>query len=128
MTVPHLPAMPIATQQVPDSAEATIAVPAAAHSATATESAHGARQGLNGLLAVLVVVLAFLAASFAARNSDLWFHLATGRLIAQGQYSPGTDPFAYTTEHVYWANHAWLFDLALFGFYKLAGGSGLVVL
>jgi hypothetical protein len=74
------------------------------------------------------VALAFLAASFLARNSDLWFHLATGRLLAGGQFHFGTDPFAYTTGGVYWACHSWLFDLALYGLYGLVGGAGLVVL
>src|SRR5262245_11749808 len=84
--------------------------------------------GWRRLLGLLVLVLAFLAASFHARNSDLWFHLATGRLLARGEFSFGTDPFASTTQGVYWACHAWLFDLALYGLYGLVGGAGLVVL
>lgn len=83
---------------------------------------------LDGLLAVLVLVLAFLAASFAVRNSDFWFHLATGRLLAQGQLVFGVDPFAYTTQHAYWTNHAWLFDLLLYALHGLFGDAGLVVL
>jgi hypothetical protein len=82
----------------------------------------------NTLLSGLVLVLAFLSASFLARNSDVWFHLATGRLLAEREFSFGIDPFAYTTEGVYWANHAWLFDLGLYGLYNLVGGAGLVVL
>jgi tetratricopeptide (TPR) repeat protein len=74
------------------------------------------------LLAILVLVLAFLTASFTARNSDLWFHLAAGRLLFQGQFTFGVDPFAYTTDQVYWANHAWLFDLGFYELYTLVGG------
>jgi tetratricopeptide (TPR) repeat protein len=80
------------------------------------------------LLATLVVGFAFLAASFPARNSDLWLHLAAGRLLASGEYVFGHDPFAYTTEGVYWANHAWLSDLALYVGYRTLGGAGLVAL
>src|SRR5436309_13755006 len=79
-------------------------------------------------LAVLVVLFAFLVASFPARNSDFWLHLATGRLLAHGAYAFGSDPFAYTTEGVYWANHAWLFDLALYAGHQALGGAGLVAL
>src|SRR5437016_1983213 len=80
------------------------------------------------ILAAIVCAFAFLAASFAARNSDLWLHLASGRLLAHGNYTFGTDPFSYTTDGVYWANHAWLFDLGLYaGFMKL-GGAALVLL
>lgn len=83
---------------------------------------------VDAVLIGLVLAFAFLAASFAARNSDLWLHLAAGRLIAQGSYTFGADPFSYTTAGVYWANHAWLFDLIVFGVYRVLGGVGLVVL
>lgn len=82
----------------------------------------------DSVLAVLVVVFGFLAASFTARNSDLWLHLATGRLLSDGQYSFDRDPFGYTTADAYWANHAWLSDLCLYRAYTAGGGSGLVVL
>jgi tetratricopeptide (TPR) repeat protein len=108
--------------------ENVITLPPAPRPAMDTSSAPKVRRGVDRFLALLVVALAFLAASFVARNSDLWLHLATGRLLARGGYSFGVDPFAYTTEGVYWANHSWLFDLALYGLYSLAGGTGLVVL
>jgi tetratricopeptide (TPR) repeat protein len=73
-------------------------------------------------------VLAFLLASFPARNSDLWMHLATGRALVHGQYHFGADPFAQNTADVYWVNHAWLFDLIAYALYTLLGGAGLVVL
>src|SRR5438067_13778945 len=60
---------------------------------------------LDLAFAGLVLLFAFLLASFPIRNSDVWMHLAAGRLLAQGQYEFGKDPFAYTTENVYWANH-----------------------
>jgi tetratricopeptide (TPR) repeat protein len=72
-------------------------------------------------LAGAVVVFAFLAASFAVRNSDFWLHLASGRLIAEGGYSFGRDPFAFTTEGRVWANHAWLFDRLLYLNYQRLG-------
>ncbi len=80
------------------------------------------------LLLALVLGFAFLAASFTARNSDLWLHLATGRLLAHGDYTFGVDPFAYTTRNIYWANHAWLFDLGLYTANSFVGGAGLVIL
>src|SRR5947209_20100446 len=80
------------------------------------------------VLALLVLRFAFLAASFAARNSDVWLHLAAGRLLAHGDYHFGADPFAYTTLGVYWANHAWLFDLGLYLGFQTLGGAGLVLL
>src|SRR6266851_770364 len=80
------------------------------------------------ILATVVLIFAFLAASFAARNSNVWQHLASGRLLAQSKYSFGSDPFAYTTSGAYWANHSWLFDLLLYAGHQMVGGSGLVIL
>jgi hypothetical protein len=83
---------------------------------------------LECLLASLVLTLAFLVSSFVARNADVWLHLATGRLLAKGAYSFGTDPFSYTTNGVYWANPSWLYDLGLYLLFNAAGGPALVVL
>lgn len=85
-------------------------------------------RGLDGLLAVTAVALAFLMASFAARNSDLWMHLAAGRLIANGQYSFGTDPFCYGTENLRWVNPAWLTDWLMYQAYARFGPDSLVVI
>ena len=51
-------------------------------------------RSFDALLAVCVVLFAFLAASFPARNSDLWLHLAAGRLLAKGEYAFGSDPLS----------------------------------
>ncbi|HLJ93014.1 MAG TPA: hypothetical protein VKU02_07465 [Gemmataceae bacterium] len=73
------------------------------------------------VLVLVVLALAFLLASVAVRNSDFWMHLATGRLLAHGEYHFGVDPFSYTSTD-YWANHAWFFDLILYVLTSLAGG------
>src|SRR5947207_114457 len=126
MTTMQNPEAKPSPEQGPGPEVKTILLPPAPQPA-ATSPAVPRRLPLKGLfLTILVLILAFLAASFLARNSDLWFHLATGRLLAQGQFAFGTDPFAYTTEKVYWAHHAWLFDRGLYGLYRLAGGTGLV--
>jgi hypothetical protein len=91
-----------------------------------SRSAHKPRHWPDVVLGVMVVAFAFLAASFSARNSDLWLHLAAGRGIAGGQSTFGVDPFSYTTGGVYWANHAWLFDLVLYAGFTSLGGWALV--
>jgi hypothetical protein len=73
------------------------------------------------------VLLAFFLASFPARNSDAWRHLATGRALVQGAHHFGTDPFAHTADGAYWVNPAWLTDLLAYGVYQAFGGDGLVV-
>jgi hypothetical protein len=83
--------------------------------------------GFDWVLAFGVLALAFLLASFSVRNSDFWMHLATGRLLAEGNYSFGKDPFSFVGEDRTWVNHAWLFDWLLYLLYKAAGGPGVVI-
>jgi hypothetical protein len=90
------------------------------------------RRSFDFVLIGLVLIFTFLASSFAVRNSDFWLHLASGRLLAEGRYQFGVDPFAFTTANHYWVNHAWLFDLPLYLLYahlgEQLGGVVLVVL
>src|SRR5262245_40444663 len=82
---------------------------------SAAEQLAAAVARLDRLLVAGVLLLAFFVASFRATNSDLWMHLAAGRLIAQGQFPFGADPFASTTAGMRWVNNAWLADLAAYG-------------
>ena len=116
---PPAPPSPAGALPTAQGSDAPVASPAAAPDSS------DATAWLDGTLALAVLALAFLLGAFAVRNSDFWLHLATGRLIASGQYSFGTDPFSYTTAGVPWVNHAWLFDLVLYGLYRVAGGAGV---
>ena len=78
------------------------------------------------VLALVGVVLAFLLGSFAARNSDLWLHLAGGRLIAEGQLNLGTDPFGFVAPDRPWVHTSWLTDLAAYLAYK-ADPTGVIL-
>src|SRR5262249_51916191 len=71
---------------------------------------------LEGFLVLLLLALAFLLGSFRATNSDLLLHLATGRMIATGNFTFGQDPFTFTSSGT-WVNHAWLFDLIAYLIY-----------
>ena len=77
---------------------------------------------LDSGLVALVLAFGFLLGSTVARNSDVWQHLATGRLIASGQYSFGSDPFAYTSAGHPWINHSWLSDLVSYKVWDALGG------
>jgi len=76
-----------------------------------------------GLL-TFVAMLAFLLASFPARNSDVWMHLAAGRDVAHGEYPLGgasrLGPELGTSQN-------WLYDFVCYGIYSAAGPTGLVV-
>jgi hypothetical protein len=47
----------------------------------------------------------------ALHNSDLWFHLAAGRLIWQQKAVPATDSWSFTAAGRPWQNHEWLADV-----------------
>jgi hypothetical protein len=65
------------------------------------------------LSALFLACLAFLLASFPARNSDLWMSLARGRAIVGGAWSA--------------ASSSWLYDVLCYGMYSLFGGTALVI-
>src|SRR2546423_1759837 len=88
----------------------------------------GLRRGLDALQVLLVLIFAVFSASFAIRNSDFFLHLATGRALSQGTYQFGVDPFSYTTQGIYWVNHSWLYDFAVYPLFNWVGGAGLVVM
>jgi tetratricopeptide (TPR) repeat protein len=73
----------------------------------------------SALLVFLVASLAFLLASFPARNSDVWLHLAHGRSLAHGDIALATGPAPATS--------SWLYDVLGYGLYLVAGGTGLVI-
>ena len=66
---------------------------------------------------LLVAILAFLLASFPARHSDLWKHLAAGR-----SFVPGAGPGGALAE-----DRTWLYDLACYAVYATTGGVGLML-
>src|SRR5262245_27695476 len=93
----------------------------------AAERAARMMLGLEWLMLPVILALAFMLASSAVRNSDFWMHLATGRLIAEGNYEFGKDPFSFATEGRLWVNHSWLYDLLLYKAYGLNADHSAVV-
>jgi tetratricopeptide (TPR) repeat protein len=67
-------------------------------------------------LGFLLAVLAFLLASFPARNGDVWAHLAAGRRVLDGAMAAGPR-----------LGPTWLADLPAYLVYAGLGGTGLVL-
>ncbi len=95
----------------------------------APEAFNNITERLDVILVALVLVFAFLTASFPVRNSDFFQSLAVGRLLAHGEYEIGKDPFTFATENVRWVNHSWLYSYFLFLIYSIGemGGTVLIV-
>ncbi len=75
----------------------------------------------------LAAALAVLARSFTvALNTDVWFHLAAGRLIWEQRGVPAVDSWSYTAAGQRWINHEWLADLILYGWSRAFGIDALM--
>src|SRR5262245_62418400 len=57
-------------------------------------------------------------------DPDTWWHLAAGRTIWETSAVPRVDPFSYTAPGAPWMNRQWLFELALYLGWLVAGPSG----
>jgi hypothetical protein len=60
------------------------------------------------------------------RASDLWWHVATGRLILEQRAIPLADPFSFTREGQPWLQHEWLADLVYAAWVRAFGMPSLV--
>jgi tetratricopeptide (TPR) repeat protein len=76
---------------------------------------------LPRLAYVYIMAFASLLASFPARNSDLWMHMAAGRRLAQAPSFAAALTLGDAT-----ASRGWLYDLLCYQIYEAIGGGGLV--
>ena len=84
---------------------------------------------LTRFWAFLAVALPVLAALIANLSSvDLTYHLRAGDEILANGALPGTDTWTYTAAGAEWVDQQWGAQVVLFGVYRLAGWTGLVIL
>lgn len=60
------------------------------------------------------------------QGSDLWWHLAIGERILEGQAIPRTDPYSFTTTGRSWLIDSWLSDVAIAAWSRAGGMESLV--
>ena len=79
--------------------------------------------------AAVAAAFLFVAALQVHRldDPDTWWHLASGRLIAESGSVPATDPFSYTAAGAPWINRQWLFDLGLYGLWRVGGDQATIL-
>jgi hypothetical protein len=79
-----------------------------------------------GLLALLAGI--FTATLVPRLNTDLWWHLKTGQIIASTGAIPAHDTLSFTAAGEPWLNHEWLAELLFFHVHRRLGVAGLLAL
>jgi len=81
------------------------------------------------LFALLASALAYLALTpIGSGDTDLWYHLNGGRLLAESGELPRSAFFSFTEAPGEWVNYFWGFQAFVYQVYTLAGYEGLLVL
>jgi hypothetical protein len=83
--------------------------------------------GDGRLMLAITAAAAFLTFLGPLAAYDLWWHLKAGSLIIQDAQVPHTDIFSYTATGRPWTFHSWLAAVALWGLWKGAGATGVVL-
>jgi hypothetical protein len=80
----------------------------------------------------LVVAIAFISLlAMAVRtptDTDMWWHLRTGRTIVETRALPRTDAFSHTRQGEPVINYSWLAQVALYGAYAVGSFPALAIL
>ncbi len=76
----------------------------------------------------LVILVVFLYSLHPVVSRDFWWHISTGRYIAEHGEVPSTDPFSFTRRGAPWTPHSWLPDLVVYLVWKGGGLPAVLVL
>lgn len=86
------------------------------------------RRWLEWCLSLALLAFVFAAVYFPLNDTDIWWHLASGRWIWEHRALPRTDPFSASTLGRPWADLHWLFQVVVFLAYRLGGAWAVVLL
>ena len=79
------------------------------------------------MLAGLLTVLAVLTVRSRFDDPDMWWHLKTGEVIWTTHSIPTTDLFSFTAGHQAFVPQEWLSQVLIYGAYRWAGYTGLML-
>lgn len=77
--------------------------------------------GGSRVLTLLVVAGTLVWTGGALADPDVWWHVATGRLVLDSHAIPHTDPWSFTAPGHRWVPTAWLSDVLFAGVWRLGG-------
>jgi hypothetical protein len=85
--------------------------------------------GWRGRAATAAVLAGIgLAMLYPIDDLDVWWLLRSGAYMVETRSFPRVDPFSGPAHGAPWVNHAWAFQLVLYGIYQLAGTTGMILL
>src|ERR1051326_6845334 len=79
------------------------------------------------LLAAGLAVITFFTVSTRFYDPDLWWHLKVGQIIASTHSIPATEMLSHTAQGHPWTAHEWLAQVSIYGAYRAAGNTGLML-
>ena len=82
---------------------------------------------LHRTFVIVLFVGLFAMATRNVLDPDVWWHLKTGEWIVRHGTVPHADPFSYTRAGQPWTVHEWLCQVAMYGLFRWAGYSGLII-
>ncbi len=92
---------------------------------TTPEPSPPRRPRVGTVLAALMLIIgvASLGLTPVRTDHDVFWHLKTGQMIAEGGGLPRTDPFTWGSEAEVWHNHEWLAQIAMFAIHRLGAAT-----
>ncbi len=80
------------------------------------------------MIYVVIVLAAFLAGMCRISDTDFWWHLKTGDLIAATHSIPRRDVYSFTARGHEYIDHEWLFQVMQHGAFAVGGPAGVAIL
>ncbi len=82
----------------------------------------------DGFLVLALALLAFLLGCYELSDTDVWWHLRSGRWILEHRGVPRLDPFTFASSDRAWIDLHWGFQVVLAMAYALGGVAGMILL
>ncbi|MHB1561801.1 MAG: hypothetical protein ACYC61_30495, partial [Isosphaeraceae bacterium] len=92
------------------------------------ESSRWSGRATGGAAIALVAASAFALGCQELVDSDVWWHVRTGRWIVENGRVPWEDPFTFASPGRVWVDLHWLFQLVLAGADAAGGAMGMILL
>ncbi len=80
---------------------------------------------LRELRWIPLVLWALILLGTVPRQDDVWWRMAAGRDMVRTHSVPHTNDYAFTEPDHPWVDHAWAYDLGIYGVYSATGLGGV---